>query len=205
MQPSDNNNLLSSKVLWGIAIAGLLVIALINIMKPAPQPEEAAPVAQEEAAPVAKDADTSDDVTESGDSEDEDIDAPVDEEDAVEPEESSDADATEEKKEQPSQKEDDMLTTDYYQSLRKQCESRESENCCLASVEAMEAGKFKEATKDSVSCPSGSKRNMMRCIDSFAWCEPEKNTSDKAIEEEKKEEAPAEDVPAPVKPSERSL
>ena len=64
---------------------------------------------------------------------------------------------------------------DYYDKLADECKSKQSENCCLASVEAMKQGGYTLAVQDG--CPAGYQPNMMRCIDSFRWCQPvEKST-----------------------------
>jgi hypothetical protein len=56
----------------------------------------------------------------------------------------------------------------YYEILKEGCDN---EGCCLSSVKFMEEGNFTEA-KDG-SCPDGFKSNMLRCISSYKWCEPE--------------------------------
>lgn len=58
-----------------------------------------------------------------------------------------------------------------YNRLAKDCEQRGSKSCCLASVLAMRRGGFQPAPPEE-SCPAGTSRNMMRCEDSYQWCEP---------------------------------
>jgi hypothetical protein len=67
-------------------------------------------------------------------------------------------------------------TQNYYDNLASECKSKQSESCCLASVEAMKAGNYTPAAQEG--CPDGYQSNMMRCIDSFRWCQPvEKSTN----------------------------
>jgi hypothetical protein len=58
-----------------------------------------------------------------------------------------------------------------YDRLAKDCDTRGSKSCCLASVLAMRRGGFQPASPEG-NCPAGTTRNMMRCEDSYQWCEP---------------------------------
>lgn len=58
----------------------------------------------------------------------------------------------------------------YYDLLIAQCSNKQNEICCLASEKQMEAGGFELA--ENGQCPAGYMRNMLRCPDSFQWCEP---------------------------------
>jgi hypothetical protein len=58
-------------------------------------------------------------------------------------------------------------TEDYYDKLASGCKNN---GCCLASVKAMRKGNYTIAPQEG--CPPGHQRNMMRCIDSYRWCEP---------------------------------
>lgn len=64
----------------------------------------------------------------------------------------------------------------YYNRLTKECKNKGSENCCLASVKAMKAGNYTLVPEQG--CPAGYQPNMMKCIDSYTWCEPIENTSE---------------------------
>lgn len=63
-----------------------------------------------------------------------------------------------------------------YQALGQQCLERGSFNCCMASVKTMAKGGYRQASEfkslEDEGCPKGYRRNILRCIDSFAWCEP---------------------------------
>jgi hypothetical protein len=63
----------------------------------------------------------------------------------------------------------------YYEKLANECKSKQSESCCLASVEAMKQGGYTLAPAEG--CPAGYQPNMMRCIDSFRWCQPVEKTT----------------------------
>lgn len=58
----------------------------------------------------------------------------------------------------------------YYDSLAKQCKTKGSVSCCLASVSRMRKGGFLEAF--SSACPDGFRLQQLKCIDSLQWCEP---------------------------------
>jgi hypothetical protein len=67
-------------------------------------------------------------------------------------------------------------TQNYYDNLASECKSKESESCCLASVETMKAGNYSLTPQEG--CPAGYQLNKMRCIDSLQWCQPvEKSTN----------------------------
>ncbi len=70
--------------------------------------------------------------------------------------------------EQPSGAENDP---GYYDDLAQVCRDKQSVSCCMASVNRMKEDGLKLASEDG-SCPEGFVRNMMRCIDSFRWCQP---------------------------------
>lgn len=62
----------------------------------------------------------------------------------------------------------------YYDKLASDCKSKQSESCCLASVEAMKQGDYTLVPQEG--CPAGYQPNMMRCIDSYRWCQPAEKT-----------------------------
>lgn len=57
---------------------------------------------------------------------------------------------------------------DSYALLRQQCDG---DGCCLESVDRMEEGGF--AFSEDGSCPEGYSPNMLRCVNSYSWCEPD--------------------------------
>jgi hypothetical protein len=62
-----------------------------------------------------------------------------------------------------------------YKALAEQCKKASSVGCCMASVRAMEKGKYMLDTGKSfknTTCPVGYQPTMMRCIDSYRWCVP---------------------------------
>jgi hypothetical protein len=61
-----------------------------------------------------------------------------------------------------------------YQALGKDCLSKESFDCCMQSVRNMADGKYALATitNGRPQCPQGYVNNMLRCIDSYTWCQP---------------------------------
>ena len=65
-------------------------------------------------------------------------------------------------------------TQTYYEKLANECKSKQSESCCLASVEAMKQGGY--TLVPAGGCPAGYQPNMMKCIDSFRWCQPEEKS-----------------------------
>ncbi|MBI4341826.1 MAG: hypothetical protein HY599_00490 [Candidatus Omnitrophica bacterium] len=58
----------------------------------------------------------------------------------------------------------------YYDTLAKECQTRQSQGCCLASVETMRASHSTLLPLEG--CPAGYQPNGMRCIDSYHWCQP---------------------------------
>ncbi len=65
---------------------------------------------------------------------------------------------------------------DYYDQLKKQCQSKSSVRCCLASVDAMEKSGYKLVAMDRIEnhgCPLGYIVTGLRCVDSFGWCQPD--------------------------------
>ncbi len=69
---------------------------------------------------------------------------------------------------------------DYYESLREKCQDKKSINCCLASVDAMEKKRVKAVGSG---CDNGYKKSMLKCLDSYTWCEKDEKTniSDNAL------------------------
>lgn len=61
------------------------------------------------------------------------------------------------------------ILPDYYKELAQKCGEG---GCCLASVKRMSAGNFKLMPKDG--CPDVFKPNMLKCVDTLKWCEPQK-------------------------------
>lgn len=55
----------------------------------------------------------------------------------------------------------------YYQQLADQCKGS---SCCESSVRSMEQGSYLLAPTDG--CPPGTDSNMLKCVDSYKWCEP---------------------------------
>jgi hypothetical protein len=76
---------------------------------------------------------------------------------------------------QPTQKQNISELSDYYKNLAKECESKSSYNCCMSSVNNMADGNYQLAPENG--CPNGYQGNMLKCIDSFKWCEPVKEIS----------------------------
>ena len=68
------------------------------------------------------------------------------------------------------QKPDNSKLYDYYQTLAKECESKQSYGCCISSVNNMADGNYKLMPDNG--CLEGYKPSMLKCIDSFKWCEP---------------------------------
>ena len=61
---------------------------------------------------------------------------------------------------------------DYYQKLASQCLQKGSYSCCISSVKNMRQGNYRIEPESG--CPEGFNRNMLKCIDTFIWCEPTK-------------------------------
>lgn len=62
-----------------------------------------------------------------------------------------------------------------YQALAESCKQRGSVNCCMSSLRTMRENNYFPASEDdsgNYSCPEGFNRNLIRCIDSFIWCQP---------------------------------
>jgi len=53
----------------------------------------------------------------------------------------------------------------YYLKLEKQCDGN---GCCLTSLRGMIAARSKLANG---TCPKGYRRNMLKCIHTYDWCE----------------------------------
>lgn len=62
---------------------------------------------------------------------------------------------------------------EYYQKLAEQCKSKGSYECCMSSVNEMSDNNY--MLEPATGCPVSYQRNMLRCADTFVWCE--KNTS----------------------------
>ena len=61
---------------------------------------------------------------------------------------------------------------DYYQALAEKCLHKSSYGCCMSSVRAMKNGNYTLSENDT--CGDGFRSNVMKCMDSFQWCEPVK-------------------------------
>jgi hypothetical protein len=59
-----------------------------------------------------------------------------------------------------------------YESLEEECQRRTSRGCCMASFRVIKENGYFLASEGGT-CPDGYSPNMMRCIDSYQWCEPE--------------------------------
>lgn len=64
------------------------------------------------------------------------------------------------------QTKDDQM---YYRHLSRECLKRDSVSCCMTSLRRMMAHHAREASPEG--CAEGFQPNMLRCIDSFRWCE----------------------------------
>lgn len=58
----------------------------------------------------------------------------------------------------------------YYKQLAENCKSKGSQGCCMSSVRNMLNGNFKLSPESG--CPKGYHGNMLKCVDSYKWCEP---------------------------------
>lgn len=58
----------------------------------------------------------------------------------------------------------------YYQNLVSRCEVAENPGCCLESIRIMKAGNYVLFENE---CSKGFEQNMLKCISSLKWCEPE--------------------------------
>ena len=74
----------------------------------------------------------------------------------------------------PSEAKPEILSQEYYQELRSVCQQKESVGCCMASYKRIEARKTR-ALAEGESCAAGERRSMLKCPDSFRWCEPDPN------------------------------
>jgi hypothetical protein len=64
------------------------------------------------------------------------------------------------------------VSANYYDKLEEECNMKSSPDCCKASVARMREGNHKLTENES--CPNGYESNILRCIDSYKWCEPKK-------------------------------
>ncbi|MCF6245276.1 MAG: hypothetical protein L3J43_09595 [Sulfurovum sp.] len=71
-------------------------------------------------------------------------------------------------------KEDNVAYTQdpYYLKLKKECHGS---SCCLASWKNIVSGKVKALKHGIDTCPVGYHANMLKCIDSYAWCEKDRD------------------------------
>ena len=58
---------------------------------------------------------------------------------------------------------------DYYQELAEECKKNQDKACCLASVENMRSGGYKQMSLEG--CPEGYQGNTLLCVSSYQWCE----------------------------------
>jgi hypothetical protein len=64
---------------------------------------------------------------------------------------------------------------EYYDRLEDKCGKRESRNCCMAALERMEKGGYKETPGPNLrfsGCPEDTEPVQLRCRDSLRWCVP---------------------------------
>lgn len=69
------------------------------------------------------------------------------------------------------------ITLPNYKALAEECKKAVSVGCCLASVRAMEEGKYFQDTGKTfqeTTCPDAYKPSMLKCPDSYRWCIPVK-------------------------------
>lgn len=62
-----------------------------------------------------------------------------------------------------------------YDKLVSECKRKQDEGCCLASIEVMKSGNYMFAPQGG--CPPGYQQNMMKCVDSYRWCQPAEDSS----------------------------
>lgn len=62
------------------------------------------------------------------------------------------------------------LELGYYENLAKECEAKDSYDCCMSSLEQMESNDYQ--LEPDGGCSEGLTKNQLRCADSFIWCEP---------------------------------
>ncbi len=60
--------------------------------------------------------------------------------------------------------------SDYYRQLAEDCKSKGFPGCCMSSVQYMQSGNFELSPE--IGCHGGFQGNMLKCIDSYKWCEP---------------------------------
>lgn len=68
----------------------------------------------------------------------------------------------------------------YYDNLRKKCDIKDSYNCCLASVDNLEELNVKASGEGK--CEEGFKKNTLKCIDSYSWCEKDNSSQRKNVD-----------------------
>lgn len=73
--------------------------------------------------------------------------------------------------------------SDYYEKLTQQCErfGFGAGGCCRDSADRMRDGNFLLEPKEG--CLQGFKREMLKCIETYEWCEPEKPTPTSSVDE----------------------
>lgn len=73
--------------------------------------------------------------------------------------------------------------SDYYEKLTQQCErfGFGAGGCCRDSADRMRDGNFLLEPKEG--CLQGFKREMLKCIETYKWCEPEKPTPTSSVDE----------------------
>ena len=59
-----------------------------------------------------------------------------------------------------------------YRELGQACFKADSFNCCMASVDHMVRYKAILHESGNSDCPVGYRGNMLKCVGSYAWCEP---------------------------------
>lgn len=59
--------------------------------------------------------------------------------------------------------------SDYYKGLARGCYEKESVECCLSSVSAMQEKKALLIPENG--CSQSTKQDMMKCVGSYTWCE----------------------------------
>lgn len=58
----------------------------------------------------------------------------------------------------------------YYEQLAAQCESKDSIECCMASLNTMQTNEYDLAIEHL--CPEGLRVNTLKCKGAYEWCEP---------------------------------
>ncbi len=72
----------------------------------------------------------------------------------------------------------DQKIQDYYNLLEQKCAN---DSCCSASLKRMASGNYK--LEPETGCPTGYQRNMLRCSETYKWCEPVENKNPVLSEE----------------------